>query len=464
MTGITTRSHAADGGREPRLRQPRLLRDQRGPRQGDALRRQRRRGARRASRWLRDVFGPALGRALRAARRHAAQAADRARARRWATRCTSATSPARACCCASSRRRSRAPSKDAELVACLDFIGRQRSVLPQHRDGDGQGASPIRRAASRLVGGHRDVPQRHRLRHSRRGHRRPLVHRAGRDAGRALLSRASARRTPIPTWATRRSSRPSASAPSPWRRRRRWSASSAPGAPPRPRRSPARWREITVGAQSRSGPSRRSTSPACRPASTCGCVVETGIAPAINTGIAHREPGVGQVGAGVVRAPLACFEEALRGVRRDHGRRMSVILNEVRRGFYLDSVALMRMSRQIAACPGVEEAGLMIGTPANKEILRDAGLLGAGRRQRRAERPDHRAAGERCARRRGRARGSQAAARSAERARRGGGGRVAAHPSRRASSGCPTANLALISVPGEFAVAEARKALEPGST
>ena len=40
-------------------------------------------------------------------------------------------------------------------------------------------------------------------------------------------------------------------------------------------------------------------------------VVETGIAPAINTGIAHRLPGVGQVGAGVARAPLACFTKAL---------------------------------------------------------------------------------------------------------------------------------------------------------
>ena len=43
-------------------------------------------------------------------------------------------------------------------------------------------------------------------------------------------------------------------------------------------------------------------------------VVETGIAPTINTGIAHREPGIGQVGAGVVRAPLACFEQALVGI------------------------------------------------------------------------------------------------------------------------------------------------------
>jgi hypothetical protein len=40
-------------------------------------------------------------------------------------------------------------------------------------------------------------------------------------------------------------------------------------------------------------------------------VVETGIQPAINTGIAHRKPGVGQVGAGVARAPLACFEQGL---------------------------------------------------------------------------------------------------------------------------------------------------------
>lgn len=43
-------------------------------------------------------------------------------------------------------------------------------------------------------------------------------------------------------------------------------------------------------------------------------VVETGITPLINTGIAHREPGVGQVGAGTVRAPLPCFEEALKAL------------------------------------------------------------------------------------------------------------------------------------------------------
>ena len=40
-------------------------------------------------------------------------------------------------------------------------------------------------------------------------------------------------------------------------------------------------------------------------------VVETGIAPVINTGIAHRRAGVGQVGAGIVRAPMECFTQAL---------------------------------------------------------------------------------------------------------------------------------------------------------
>jgi hypothetical protein len=44
-------------------------------------------------------------------------------------------------------------------------------------------------------------------------------------------------------------------------------------------------------------------------------VVETRIAPAINTGIAHKRAGVGQVGAGVARAPLACFEKALLAFR-----------------------------------------------------------------------------------------------------------------------------------------------------
>lgn len=40
-------------------------------------------------------------------------------------------------------------------------------------------------------------------------------------------------------------------------------------------------------------------------------VVETGILPVINTGMAHKEPGVGQVGAGIVMASYGCFEKAI---------------------------------------------------------------------------------------------------------------------------------------------------------
>jgi len=40
-------------------------------------------------------------------------------------------------------------------------------------------------------------------------------------------------------------------------------------------------------------------------------VVEKGITPRVNTGIAHKKAGVGQVGAGLVRPPMTMFEESL---------------------------------------------------------------------------------------------------------------------------------------------------------
>jgi hypothetical protein len=43
-------------------------------------------------------------------------------------------------------------------------------------------------------------------------------------------------------------------------------------------------------------------------------VVDSGILPVINTGIAHKEPGVGQIGAGVTRAPAACFSQAVQAL------------------------------------------------------------------------------------------------------------------------------------------------------
>ena len=48
-------------------------------------------------------------------------------------------------------------------------------------------------------------------------------------------------------------------------------------------------------------------------------VVELGITPRINTGIAHRDAGVGQVGAGLVRPPMNVFEEALVSYAEHYG-------------------------------------------------------------------------------------------------------------------------------------------------
>jgi Protein of unknown function (DUF1116) len=48
-------------------------------------------------------------------------------------------------------------------------------------------------------------------------------------------------------------------------------------------------------------------------------IVETGIQPVINTGIAHREAGIGQVGAGLVRAPIEPFLEAFDLLAAGHG-------------------------------------------------------------------------------------------------------------------------------------------------
>jgi hypothetical protein len=44
-------------------------------------------------------------------------------------------------------------------------------------------------------------------------------------------------------------------------------------------------------------------------------VMETGTLPQINTGIAHKNPGVGMVGAGILRAPEKCFQDAFKALQ-----------------------------------------------------------------------------------------------------------------------------------------------------
>jgi hypothetical protein len=44
----------------------------------------------------------------------------------------------------------------------------------------------------------------------------------------------------------------------------------------------------------------------------CRAVVQTGVLPVVNTGIAHKDPGIGQVGAGLVHPPMEAFVSATR--------------------------------------------------------------------------------------------------------------------------------------------------------
>jgi Protein of unknown function (DUF1116) len=48
-------------------------------------------------------------------------------------------------------------------------------------------------------------------------------------------------------------------------------------------------------------------------------VVDAGTAPVIDSAIAHKEPGIGMIGSGIVRAPLECFRRALRAFEQRYG-------------------------------------------------------------------------------------------------------------------------------------------------
>jgi succinyl-CoA synthetase alpha subunit len=136
------------------------------------------------------------------------------------------------------------------------------------------------------------------------------------------------------------------------------------------------------------------------------------------------------------------------------------IINEIHRGFYLDSVALMRYSKAIAGMDGVEEAALMMASPSNRQIMSDAGLLSDVSLD--AEGGDLIV-------------GIRASSADKAEAARATANSILNQPTiyadakawrsrsmRSAVKANPDANLALISVAGDFAAAEARKSLRHG--
>ena len=136
---------------------------------------------------------------------------------------------------------------------------------------------------------------------------------------------------------------------------------------------------------------------------------------------------------------------------------------QVRPDYYRDSVFLMRAAQEIRKVNGVKDVGMMMGTAANKRSLDAAGLLG----------PDAETAGPSdlivavCAQTQDAADAALAAAEEHLDAQAGEGG---ARPVEEASwaslegaaAADPEANVAMISVPGPYAAAEARRALHRG--
>ena len=142
----------------------------------------------------------------------------------------------------------------------------------------------------------------------------------------------------------------------------------------------------------------------------------------------------------------------------------SAVVNRVRQNFYLDSVALMRLSQRAAALPGVETAALMIGSESNKRVMSEAGLL--AKEGRSAGANDLIIAVRAKSVEIGEAALGEAESYLDSSSLRSGGpgpmGEVSPKSLDTALGALPGASLAVISVPGEFAAEQARKALRRG--
>jgi len=140
----------------------------------------------------------------------------------------------------------------------------------------------------------------------------------------------------------------------------------------------------------------------------------------------------------------------------------TVVRSRIFRDTYRDSVELMRVAAEIERLPGVRRAALLVATPANREVLKTAGLLDDDAE---SARPTDLivavAGGDKTA-----AEAALARAATLLTATRETAAPAAARPAPStiadAVADDPAANLALISTPGPHATAEALKALKRG--
>ncbi len=127
---------------------------------------------------------------------------------------------------------------------------------------------------------------------------------------------------------------------------------------------------------------------------------------------------------------------------------------------YFDSVTLMLVQRDVRALPGIVEAGVVMGTAANKDLLRDAGLMSDDVE---SARPDDLILSVGAETEEGAARAlSYAEELLARRPQAAAGTTFRPRSIAAARRQLAGANLALVSVPGRFAAGVAREALDAG--
>ena len=140
----------------------------------------------------------------------------------------------------------------------------------------------------------------------------------------------------------------------------------------------------------------------------------------------------------------------------------TVVRSRIFRDTYRDSVELMRVAAEIERLPGVRRAALLVATPANREVLKTAGLLDDDAE---SARPTDLivavAGGDKTAAEAALARAATLLTATRETAAPAAA-RSAPSTIADAVADDPAANLALISTPGPYATAEALKALKRG--
>lgn len=144
------------------------------------------------------------------------------------------------------------------------------------------------------------------------------------------------------------------------------------------------------------------------------------------------------------------------------GRERGLLLHRIRSGAYYDSVVLMRLQAALAELPGIGDAGVVMATEANLEILEASGLRPAGVEAAPADlliavRAESRGAAEDAL--------GEVDSLLARRQTAGGGGAdddYQPRSLRQAFRLLPEARWVLVSVPGRHAGAVAREALEAG--